>query len=97
MGAIPSQDDWGIQVDYKIRLQEIKNIKNIEISQEDIDLANLQGKNIKELKVERLEQEKTKLTSELNKSFGIKEKVEIPDRPKGIPSNRRDGEKIKQE
>lgn len=84
MGFIPSHDDWEIQVDYKIKLQEIKDLKTVEMTQEDIDLAKMQGRNIAEIKKERLKSEKEKRIAELNKSFGIKDK-KMPDRPQGLP------------
>lgn len=85
MGFIPSHDDWEIQVDYKIKLQEIHELKTIELSKEDIDLAKMQGRNIEEIKKERLKSEKEKRIAELNKSFGIKDK-KIPERPHGLPT-----------
>ena len=82
---IPTIDDWTVQVDYKIQLQNIKNMKSVKIEESDLDLARLHGKNIEKLKRDRLKEEKKKLISELNKKFGIKEKVEEAERPEGIP------------
>lgn len=79
-GVIPSLEDWNVQVDYKIKKEEIKNIKTIKLTKTDIDLALMQGKNIKELKKERTIQEKEKAVHELNEKFGIKnepKKIEI--------------------
>ena len=83
MGFIPSIQDWTIQVDYQVELQKIKDIKTIEISPEDIDLAKMQGKDINELKKDRLNAEKIKKIAELNKKYGLKDETpetnEIPD------------------
>jgi len=97
MGMIPSNDEWAVQVDYKTKLQEIKDMKSVEIEQGDIDLAKLQGRNIGKLKKERLEQEKEKRILELNEKFGIKEKIKQPERPEGLPEKRHDKEKVRQE
>lgn len=90
MGCIPTLEDWTVQVDYKIKKQEIEDLKDIEIDQADIDIAKLKGKNIEKLKKERLLQEKKKRLAELNKSFGIKEKVKIAGRPEGLPDPKSD-------
>ena len=100
MGIIPSHENWSIQVDYKIKSQEIKNltIKDIEISQEDLDLAGLQGRDINQIKAERLKSEKEKRKSELDKSFGIKEEAKKPPRPEGLPTaSKAEMEKVRQE
>lgn len=73
MGQIPSLDDWTMQVDYKTKKEEIEKIKSIELNKTDLDLAKLQGKDIVELRKERLIQEKEKLLRDLNEKFGIKE------------------------
>jgi len=86
VGLTPSQDDWTIQVDYKTKLQNIKDIKKIDISKTDFDLAKMQGKNITELQKERLRQEKESLIHELNNKFGIKDEVEEI-KIKGLPEN----------
>jgi hypothetical protein len=90
MGCIPTLEDWTVQVDYKIKKQEIEDLKEIEIDQSDIDIAKLKGKSIEKLKKERLLQEKKKRLAELNKSFGIKEKVKIPEKPEGLPDYKND-------
>jgi len=90
MGCIPTLENWTVQVDYKIKKQEIEDLKDVEIDQADIDLANLKNKSLKKLKAERLVQEKKKRLAELNKSFGIKEKVKIADRPDGLPDPKAD-------
>lgn len=100
MGVIPSHEDWSVQVDYKIKLQEIKNltVKDIEISQEDIDLAGLQGRDIEQTKRERLISEKESRKAELNKSFGVKEEPKKIPRPEGLPSvGSKDREQARQE
>ena len=86
MGLIPSHEDWSIQIDYKTKLQEIKNLKKIDLEKTDIDLAKMQGKDLTELKKERLLQEKEKRIKELNDKFGIKNEVEEIKLPEGIPN-----------
>lgn len=76
MGIIPSLDDWAVQMDYKLKKEEIKKIKSVELSKTDLDLAKMQGKNIVELKKDRLNQEKEKRLKELNEKFGIEEEME---------------------
>ena len=74
MGSIPELTDWNRQVDYERKLKDIENNTKIVLSETDIDLANLQEKNIEELKAERLRYKKEELKRALNKEFGIKEK-----------------------
>ena len=83
MGHIPKLNDWATQVSYQTELQNIKDLKTVEISKEDIDLAKMQGRNLKEIKKDRLKTEKEKQISELNKKYGLKE--ETPDDADEIP------------
>lgn len=76
MGIIPSKEDWTIQVAYQKELQEIKSLKSVPIDQTEIDLAKIQGRDIAEIKAERLLDEKKKRLEELNKKFGIEEKTD---------------------
>lgn len=76
MGFVPSLEDWTMQMDYKIKKEDIKSIKSVKIDKTDLDLAKMQGKNIVELKQKRLKQEKEKKLKELNKKFGIEEEIE---------------------
>jgi hypothetical protein len=76
MGFIPSLDDWSVQMDYKLKKEEIEKIKSVEISKSDLDLAKMQGKNIVELKKDRLIQEKERKLKELKDKFGIEEEME---------------------
>lgn len=85
MGAIPGKEDWTVQVDYKLKLQEIEDIKDVKIDKTDIDLAELQGKNINALRKERLRYEKEKRLKELNEKFGIKEEVKPIEEIEGLP------------
>ena len=91
MGFIPSIQDWTIQVDYQVELQKIKDIKTVDISPEDIDLAKMQGKDINELKKDRLNAEKIKKIAELNKKYGLKDETpetnDIPDIKEVIDQN----------
>jgi hypothetical protein len=73
MGIIPSKEDWSLQIDYKKKLAEIENIKDIKLSKTDLDLAKLQGKNLEKLKSERLKSYKRERLKELNNKFGVKE------------------------
>lgn len=79
MGIIPSLENWSLNVDYQLHKYKIEHLteKDIEISQADIDLAKLQGRNIIEIKMERLKTEKNQQMMELNKKFGIKDNDEI--------------------
>jgi hypothetical protein len=89
MGAIPEIQDWTIQMNYQKEIEDVKNLKNIEIEQSDIDVAKLQGRDIEKMKKERLEIEKNKKITEINKKYGIEiekdtgtpenvEKLQIP-------------------
>lgn len=85
MGFIPDFENWSMQMDFKVKKEEIINLKTVEIEKTDIDLAKLQGKNIEELKKDRLIQEKEKRLRELNEKFGIEEEpeeIEIEGLPK---------------
>jgi hypothetical protein len=99
LGFIPSIENWSTQVDYQIKLKEIKELKKVDISQEDIDIAKLQGRNIAEIKRERLKTEKKNLIYELNKKYGIKNKEdeEMPERPEGLPAIDKSKPEIRQE
>lgn len=85
MGIIPGKEDWTVQVDYKLKLQEIEDIKDVKIDKTDIDLAELQGKDINTLRKERLRYEKEKRLKELNEKFGIKEEVKPIEDIEGLP------------
>lgn len=73
IGMIPSLEGWTSQVDYKSRENEIKNltVDDIEITQEDKDIAAIQGNDIETIKIERLAAYKEQKLQELKKSFGI--------------------------
>jgi hypothetical protein len=89
LGVIPSLEDWSVQVDYKIRKEEIQkiNIKDIKLTKTDIDLAKLQGNDIDEIKKEKLKLEKQRKLRELKDKFGIKEEKEKEDDPIVIDSD----------
>ena len=97
VGIIPSQEDWNIQMDYKIKLRDIITNTKVELSQSDIDVIRLQGRKIEEVKKERLDSLKKQKIQELNNNFGIKEENETPPRPEGIPENNPQRSKIRQE
>ena len=75
LGSIPSVESWSTQVDYKLKREETLSNKKVELSKTEMDVAKLQGKNIEELKKERLRQEKNKNLKQLNEDFGIKEEI----------------------
>jgi hypothetical protein len=87
MGIIPDYQNWKVQIDYQTELKEIKNLKEIEISQSDIDLAKMQGRDIEQIKQERLSSEKEIRISELNKKYGIEEKKEEIKLPDNLPED----------
>ena len=76
IGTIPNIEKWQISVEYKIKLDEIKNIKKVGIDQTEIDLANISGKDLKQVHKEQLFMEKKRLIQELNRRFGIEEDEE---------------------
>jgi len=90
MGIIPEYQDWQIQTEYQKEYKAIKEIKEIEVEKTEIDLAKLQGRDIEEIKKEKLYIEKSQRIQELNKKFGIKEenpgirRLKIPEQ---IPVN----------
>ena len=73
MGIIPDFDSWRLNVDYKIRLDEIKKMKSVKIDDTILDMAKLQEKDLKQVEREELLKEKKKKIKELNKKFGIDE------------------------
>ena len=73
MGNIPDMDQWKINVEYNSNLNKIKKLNKISLDQTEIDLAELQGKNLKQVERDKLLAEKTKKIKELNEKFGIKE------------------------
>ena len=87
MGYIPSNEDWKLQVEYKIELKKIDDldIKDIDVPQGDIDLAKLQDRDVSKFKKERLIQEKEKRKRELDERYGIERKKEEQKRPEGLP------------
>lgn len=95
IGVIPSIEDWTVQVEYKLELKNIQEIKSVEISESDIDIAKLHGENINELKKERLAMYREEKIKELNKKYGIKtpEENEII---KEIPENKLNRTQIRQ-
>jgi len=76
MGLIPDYQNWSIQVDYQKKKKEIEKIETVDIEQSEIDLATMQGKNIEELRRERLKAEKNRLLKELDEQFGVVDKQE---------------------
>jgi len=95
IGVIPTIENWSIQVDYKQKLQEIHNIKEIRLEKTDIDLAILQGRDIEEIKRERLQTEKEQKIKELNKKFGIKETIKEETNIEMFPENKNQDNKEK--
>lgn len=95
MGLIPENNDWTTQVEYLRKLEEIKNIKTIELSQTDIDLATLQDRDIEEIKRERLLEYKNNRRKELKEKYGIKEEKKEEIHIEGLPEN--DGKSQKKE
>lgn len=77
MGIIPEMSDWQLQMSYRKELNEIKELTRVEINQTEIDVAQLQGRDIEELRRDRLKQEKNRRINELNKKYGIKQDDEV--------------------
>lgn len=75
MAQIPEIDHWKRNVEYKTKLAEIKqlDVNKIKIDKTIIDLASINGKDMKKLKKEQLLLEKKKRITELNKEYGIKD------------------------
>lgn len=75
MAQIPELDHWKRNVEYKTKLAEIKqlDINKIKIDQTIIDLAVINGKDMKQLRKEQLFLEKKKRITELNKEYGIRD------------------------
>ena len=85
MGTLPAIEDWKTQVSYETELQEVKDLKSVHVSESDIDVAKLQGRDVAELKAERLKFEKKKRIDEIRKKYGLKPiGSEIQD-VKGLP------------
>ena len=78
LANIPEIKEWRVDVDYQQQLEKIKKLKKVELDQTELDLAEISGKDIKELKREKLITEKILKIQELNRKFGIKqEEIEI--------------------
>jgi hypothetical protein len=86
MGTIPEMRDWKMQVSYETELEEIKSLKDVEISQSDIDIAKIQGRSLENLKAERLKTEKESKFKELREKYGLKPVDENVPMPEGIPT-----------
>jgi hypothetical protein len=71
-GLIPDYTDWSLNVRYQIELEEIKELTDVAITQEDLDLAKMHGEDINQVKKDRLKIEKKTRLAELNKKYGIK-------------------------
>jgi hypothetical protein len=84
MGVTPSMSDWTTHVSYQKELNEAKNLKKVKIDQADIDVAKLQGRDIEEIKRERLKAEIKKRITEINNKYGIVQEEKIPDNVKKI-------------
>jgi hypothetical protein len=76
LGIIPERQDWNINIEYQKQLQEIKDLKHIELEQTEIDLAKIQGKSLQDIEKEKLKEEKKKQIHELKEKFGVKEEIE---------------------
>lgn len=93
LGIIPERQDWNINIEYQKQLQEIKDLKHIELEQTEIDLAKIQGNSLQDIKKEKLKEEKKKRIHELKEKFGVKEKtekndfVELPEKENISPYN----------
>lgn len=74
MGNIPDMEQWKLNIEYNSKLNEIKKINKVSLDQTEIDLAELQGKNLEQIERDKLLAEKTRKIRELNEKFGIKEK-----------------------
>lgn len=82
--SIPSVEDCTRNFEFQKRKEEIKINTKIKLSNTDIDVCKMQGRDIQELKKERLIQEKNRLIAELKKEYGIQDKKEI-DKPESLP------------
>ena len=78
IGNIPDLEMWQKDIYYRNKKSDIENmtIEDIKISESDIDLCEIHGDNIEDIKKSRLKEEKKIQISELRKSFGFKEEIE---------------------
>lgn len=79
MGCIPDFENWSQQMNYQLEIADVDDLKEVEISQTDLDIAKLQGQNIEEIKRTRLIQEKKKRKAEINKRYGVRDNNEPPE------------------
>jgi hypothetical protein len=73
-GVIPTMENWNTMVKYHIDRKIIETsvtIADIELSDEEVDTLKLQGRNIDEVKKERIPTEKKKRIEELNERYGV--------------------------
>lgn len=76
LGTIPDIEQWRTNVEYKLQLNKIRKLKNIELTDTEKDVATLQGRSLSDVKKEKLLSEKKKRLQELNKKFGVREESE---------------------
>jgi len=98
LGRVPTLDDWAYTVEYSIRLAAIDKmtIDDVDISQEELDLAEFRGEDIEVIKNNRLEGLKRTKTQELKKEYGIKDETESGNKPKFEIKNKDDQKNAKQ-
>lgn len=72
MGVIPEMVDWSNQVSFETEILNVDSMPYPEMPKEDIDIAKIQGRDIKKLKEERVKNEKQKRVSEIRKKYGLK-------------------------
>ena len=90
MGSIPDFQEWSLHLSYKKKMNEIKNLKDIDIDETDIEVAKINGESIEALKKKRLKQKKKRMIQEVNKEFGIKDEQieENKDIKKDLPKEK---------
>lgn len=95
MGLIPDYQNWSIQVDYQKKKKEIEKMETVDIEKSEIDLATMQGKNIEEIRQERLKAEKNRLLRELDEQFGVVDKKEKTKTVVSLPKDEGNAQKEK--
>lgn len=78
IGIIPDYSAWNYQVMFNTEMEEIKSmtVKDVKLSEEEIDLARLRGHNLDQIKIERLSTLKKNKEKEIKEKYGVKEEKE---------------------
>lgn len=76
LGSIPDLEMWQKDVAFKHRLEEIKMIKDVPLSESELTIAELHGSDIEDMKRNKLREEKRRQEKELREKYGYPQEEE---------------------